>query len=352
MKLASIDVGTNSTRLLIVDYSKRNHALNFVTIAREMVITRIGKNLTKAGRISQLSAKRTLNVLSNYLNLINKEKVEKYRAIGTSALRQAKNSKWFLDFIEKRLGMKINIIDGKEEAALSFCGAVRNLNLILLKDKFPKAKYPDLDLFFNSSYRINDNNDKKNIKNINTKKTDGNVLVIDIGGGSTEFILGSLNGRIIFSESIDIGCVNLTEKFINYSKPAPEELELQNNYIRDKIKKLINKISENNFNLIIGLAGTISTLAAVDLKLTQYNRDKIHNHVLKFDNIKLIYDQFCQVDIDSRKKIIGLEEKRADIIISGTAILLEIMKMLGSDKILVSENDILNGIIYSILDFC
>ncbi len=178
------------------------------------------------------------------------------------------------------------------------------------------------------------------------------VLVIDIGGGSTEFILGSLNGRIIFSESIDIGCVNLTEKFINYSKPAPEDLELLNNYIRDKIRKTIDEIPKNNFNLIIGLAGTISTLAAVDLKLARYDRDKIHNHILKFDNIKLIYNQFCQVDMDSRKKITGLEEKRADIIISGAAILLEIMKMLGSDKILVSENDILDGIIYSILDFC
>jgi exopolyphosphatase / guanosine-5'-triphosphate,3'-diphosphate pyrophosphatase len=318
MKLASIDIGTNSIRLLIVDYSKKNHTLIFITIAREMVITRIGKNLSKAGRISRLSAKKTLDVLSDYLNLIKKEKVEKYRAIGTSALRQAKNSKWFLSYIEKRLGMKIDIIDGKEEAALSFCGAVKNLNLNLLKDK----------------------------------KIDNNILVIDIGGGSTEFILGSLNGRIIFSESIDLGCVNLTEKFINYSKPAPEDLELLNNYIRDKIEKLIIKISKNNFNLIIGLGGTISTLAAVDLKLARYDRDRIHNHILKFDNIKLIYDQFCQVDLDSRKKITGLEEKRTDIIIGGIALLLEIMKMLEFDKILVSENDILDGIIYSILDFC
>jgi exopolyphosphatase/guanosine-5'-triphosphate,3'-diphosphate pyrophosphatase len=315
MKLASIDVGTNSTRLLIVDYSKKNHTLSFITIAREMVITRIGKNLAKAGRISGLSAKRTLDVLSDYLNLIKKEKVEKYRAIGTSALRQAKNSKWFLNYIKNKLGIGIDVIDGREEAALSFCGAVKSLNF-------------------------------------NTKKTDGSVLVIDIGGGSTEFILGSLNGRIIFSESIDIGCVNLTEKFINYSKPAPEDLELLNNYIRGKIRKTIDEIPKNNFNLIIGLAGTISTLAAVDLKLARYNRDKIHNHILKFDNIKLIYNQFCQVNMDSRKKITGLEEKRADIIISGAAILLEIMKMLGSDKILVSENDILDGIIYSILDFC
>jgi exopolyphosphatase/guanosine-5'-triphosphate,3'-diphosphate pyrophosphatase len=318
MKLASIDVGTNSTRLLIVDYSKKIHAFSFITIVREMVITRIGKNLAKSGKISRLSAKMTLDVLSGYLSLIKKEKVKKYRAIGTSALRQAKNSKWFLDYIEKRLGMKIEVIDGKEEAALSFCGGVKNLNLNLLKGK----------------------------------KSDNNVLVIDIGGGSTEFIFGSLNGRIIFSESIDIGCVNLTEKFINYSKPAPEELELLNNYIRDKIEKLINKISKNNFSLIIGLGGTISTLASVDLKLVQYDRDKIHNHVLKFDNIKFIYDQFCQVDLDSRKKTRGLEEKRADIIIGGIAILLEIMKMLGFDKILVSENDILDGIIYSILDFC
>ncbi len=315
MRLASIDVGTNSTRLLVVDYSKKNHALSFITTAREMVIVRTGKNLAKTGRISQLSAKMTLDVLSGYLNLIKKEKVEKYRAIGTSALRQAKNSKWFLTYIKNKLGIEIDVIDGRQEAALSFCGAVKSLNF-------------------------------------NIKEPDGSVLVIDIGGGSTEFILGSLNGRIIFSESIDIGCVNLTEKFINYSKPAPEELKLLNNYIREKIEKLINKISKNNFNLIVGLGGTISTLVAVDLKLAKYDRDKIHNHVLKFDNIKLIYDQFCQVDLDSRKKTRGLEEKRADIIIGGIAIILEIMKMLGFDKILVSENDILDGIIYSILDFC
>ncbi|MCL4386388.1 MAG: Ppx/GppA family phosphatase [Cyanobacteria bacterium] len=323
MKLASIDIGSNSTRLLIVDYPKENYSsVNyspiFKIIARKTAITRISRNLTKTSLISGFSAGKTINVLNEYLNLIKKENVKKFRVVGTSALRKAKNSSWFINLVKSELGIKIDIISSSEEADLSFYGVVRNSDLI---SKIEPENFL--------------------------------ILVIDIGGGSTEFIQGNTDGKIIFKESIDIGCVNLTEKFINYNKkPEIKDLEMLQQYVNQRIKVISAKIKELGFNIIFGVAGTISTLSMVDLKLKKYNRGKIHGHILRIDNIKKIYNNFCSLDFESRKKIAGLETKRADIIIGGTAILIEIMNLLEPDKIIVSENDILDGIIYSILDFC
>jgi exopolyphosphatase / guanosine-5'-triphosphate,3'-diphosphate pyrophosphatase len=323
MKLASIDIGSNSTRLLIVDYSKENYSSVsndpiFKIIARKTSITRVGRNLTKTSLISDSSARKTIDVLKKYMNLINEENVEKFRVVGTSALRKAENSSWFMDLVKNELGIKIDIISGREESVLSFSGVVRNSDLI---SKIKLWNFP--------------------------------ILVIDIGGGSTEFILGNPDGKIIFKDSIDIGCVNLMERFINYKKkPEIEDLDLLQCYINEKIKGVTGKIKESGFNTIFGVAGTVSTLSMVDLKIKKYDREKIHGHILEIDDIKKIYNNFCNFDLESRKKITGLETKRADIIISGTAILIEIMELLKSDKIIVSENDILDGIIYSILDFC
>ncbi|MBU4450659.1 MAG: Ppx/GppA family phosphatase [Actinomycetia bacterium] len=315
MKLAAIDIGTNSTRLLISCCKKKpGSTYKLTTLAREMEITRIGKNLDKTGLISKHSAEETMEVLASYLKKIKGEGVESFRVVGTSALRKAKNTIWFKKLVNEKLGINVEVITGRQEARLSFCGALRGVAL---------SHQTDLK----------------------------NILVIDIGGGSTEFILGSHEDKIILVQSIDLGCVNLTERFIKNSagKPGNHELTDLNEFISTRLIDLVNKIKKRGFSILVGLAGTISTLAAVDLELLAYSKNKIHHHILSEQKIRQIYGLFCSVNLEERKKIAGLDPKRADIIISGTAILLQIMNMLDVEKLLVSEDDILDGIVYSLL---
>ena len=322
MKLASIDVGTNSVRLLITEYKNNK----FMTVKRCMQITRIGEDLEKTGKISADSAKKTLKALSEFNCLIKRENVTKLRAVGTRALRQASNSDWFLSDIYKKLGINIEIISGEEEAKLSLYGVVRELDINLIRSAISE----------DSKDSINKNR---------------NILVIDIGGGSTEFILSTLEGQIMSIESLNIGCVNLTEKFIGSDKPELDNLYNMKIFIRDKIKYVIERIRKNKYSSIIGLGGTITTVAAIDLKLVKYDRDKIHYHILSLKTINQIYANLCDLNLEERKDVVGLEPERADIIIGGMSILLEIMESSGG-KIIVSENDILDGIIYTMVDFC
>jgi exopolyphosphatase/guanosine-5'-triphosphate,3'-diphosphate pyrophosphatase len=177
---------------------------------------------------------------------------------------------------------------------------------------------------------------------------DKNVLVLDVGGGSTEFILGSIKGRIVFCRSIEDGSVSVTEKFLDEDKPKSEDIERLKAYINKRFSTITKRINETGFLSIIGLAGTITTLAAVDLKLSEYDREEIHRYSLRLEKIRKILLNFCSTGLKDRQNIVGLDPRRADIIIGGTVILIEIMELLKQDKILVSESDILDGIIYSI----
>ncbi|MDD3818476.1 MAG: Ppx/GppA phosphatase family protein [Actinomycetota bacterium] len=315
MKLAAIDTGTNSTRLLISDYNDGK----FVTLERKMEITRLGRDLDINNHfISADSARKTLKVISDYSRIMKSYDIIKYRAIGTSALRKAVNSKDFISLVEKETGIKIDIISGREEAFLSFYGAVKGANL----NSSNSEHGPD--------YRI---------------------LVIDIGGGSSEFILGDCDCNLEFTGSVDIGCVNLTERFLDSGVPCIEKINQMHSYVKERLGSTIASIKRFKPLYVIGVAGTITTLAAIDLKLTKYDSEKIHGHILDRDRIKEIYDFICEMDTEDRKKVTGLDPKRADIIIGGIAIVIETLKMLDCKSIYVSEKDILDGIIYTLADF-
>ncbi len=314
MKLASIDIGTNSTRLLIADYSKSK----FVPLERKMTITRLGKDLEQNNVILDDSAERTLDVVSDYCSLIKSYNIEKYRAVGTSTLRKASNSDWFISYIYKNSGIKVDVISGEEEASLSFYGSVREMNL---KSSYFKKKYS------------------------------GSILVVDIGGGSTEFILGDSSCNLKFIESINIGCVNLTERFIVNSIPDKGSLNRMHHYIKNSLKEVIGKIIQQYPISIVGVAGTITALAAIDLGLKKYDSKKIHRHVLSFKKIEGIYKNLCSLSLEERIEITGLDPKRVDVIIGGTAIVTEVLRLLKSNEIMASEKDILDGIIYSLIDF-
>ncbi|GAG68525.1 unnamed protein product [marine sediment metagenome] len=314
MKLASIDIGTHSTRLLITDYQNNK----FIPLERKMKITRLGKNLDENNMISKDSARKTVEALSDYRRLIGDYNVKKFRVVGTSAIRKASNSDWFISYVYKHLGMKIDVVSGQEEARLSFYGAVRDMDL-----NYPGCK----------------------------AKLTGKILVVDIGGGSSEFILGDCKYNLQLVESLNLGCVSLTEKFIGSSIPDTNSLSQMQQYIVNELEETTGKINLYKAAFIIGVAGTITTLAAIDLKLAAYNSEKIHRHILSLKKIENIYKNLCRLDLKGRKKVVGLHPGRADVIIGGTAIVLEVLKMLSKKDILVSERDILDGIIYTLVDF-
>ena len=214
--------------------------------------------------------------------------------------------------------MKIEVISGREEAKLSFYGAVRDMKL----NRLPRKA-----------------------------ESGARILVVDIGGGSSELILGDSNCNLEFAGSINLGCVSLTEKFIGSGIPDTGSLNRMQRHIANRLEEAIRRIRQHKSLFIIGVAGTITTLAAIDLKLKVYNREKIHKNILSFKRIEDIYKDLCRLDLEDKKKVVGLNPKRADIIIAGTAIVLEILKLLGSDDIMVSERDILDGIIYTLVDF-
>jgi len=314
MKLAAIDIGTNSTRLLITDYRNKE----FFPLERKMEITRLGKSVDKNKTIQKDSARKTLEVLSGYWRMLKYYDVKKYRAVGTNVVREASNGNWFVSYICEHLGMRIDIVSGREEARLDFYGAVRNV----------VSNHPAL-----------------------KPETGAAILVLDVGGGSTEFILGDCNCKLELVKSIDLGSVSLTERFIDSGIPDNDDLNKMRHYITNKLEETIEKIKTHKSLFIIGVAGTITTLAAIDLKLKVYDGQKIHNHILDFERIEEIQRHLCGLDLEKRKKVAGLDPARADIIIGGTEIVLMILKMLDRREILVSERDILDGIIYTLIDF-
>ncbi len=349
MILAALDIGTNSTRLLICKYSlsfnKDQKNQRITPLIRKTQITRLGKNLGKENKITIESAENTIKVLEKYLKIMSTYNVVKFRAVGTRILRDAKNSSWFTEYVYNKLNIKIDVISGQEEARLSFLGAYKGLILenISIKNKVK------------TSHHINQNKIKitEDYKTFelckNTKKIKNSlVLVLDIGGGSTEFIIGNLNGEILNIFSIPIGSVVVSEKFLNSNKPNSFQVFQISKFINDELLLTLNNIKKYDFLFVVGLAGTISTLAMIDLNLKRYNRDKIHGYCLNYDNILNIQKKLCSMNLGDRKKIAGLEKKRADIIIGGTQILINIMNHLRIKKIFVSQSDILDGIIYSI----
>jgi len=304
MRFAAIDIGTNSTRLLV----KEIHGSSYLDLVRDMKITRLGENLDKTRVISDKAALRTCRAIEEYKEVINKSNVEKVKTIGTEALRKAENSGRFQNMVKEKTGLEVEVIDGLEEARLSFLG----------------------------------------VTYLQETHLDKNILIIDIGGGSTEFILGTKRSGTVFLESIDIGSVVLTENIQPGKKNIDEAIHL----VKTKLTKTLQRLKDYKIFKVIGLAGTITTLASIDLGLVSYKREKIHLHCLSFSKIISMLKSFLEKDLEERKKIVGIDSRRADIIIAGTIILKVILEHLNIKKITVSENDILDGIIYSILDFC
>lgn len=303
--VAAVDCGTHSTRLLVRDADR--------VLARLMTITRLGEGVDASGRLSGAAMDRTLATLRRYREVIEGHDVERARVTASSAVRDADNRGELLHVIEDVVGVRPHLLSGAEEGRLAFAGATATLD--------PAA---------------------------------GPFLVADIGGGSTELVVGPLPGRPAeppVARSIDVGCVRLTEKYLQSDPPAPEELSNAVGLVRDYLEEVVREVPEvREARRLIGLAGTVTTMAAVEIGLPSYDGERIHHFVLTRAAVEDVFRTLATEPLADRVWNPGLERERADVIVGGAVILVTIMRHLGFEECLVSEHDILDGIAMSLLD--
>ncbi len=303
-RLASIDCGTNSIRLLV---GEPNRDGQFATIDRRMRITRLGQGVDATGELAADAIERTLTVLREFRGVMDDLGVERVRIAATSAARDASNREDFFSAAHDIVGARPELLSGTEEGHLSFLGATADLD-----------------------------------------KSQGPFLVVDIGGGSTEFIVGTDDAEDVIS--VDIGCVRLTEKQLHHDPPQPEELSialsLVDSYLDDVRRELPAAADARTF---VGVAGTITTVAAVEIGLAEYDRDRIHHFRLTRAAAEDVFRTLATETREARIANPGLEEARADVIVGGCCVLVAIFRSFGFDECLVSEADILDGLLYSLL---
>ncbi|MFZ3066309.1 MAG: Ppx/GppA phosphatase family protein [Nitrospirota bacterium] len=298
--LAGIDIGTNTVRLLIADVKDK---YNFKEIRSERRITRLGEGLIENRRLLPSAEERTIFVLKEFGEILKGYPVEALAAVATSAVREAENGKEFVERIKVEADFDVEVISGEEEARRTFLGVVAGLN-------------------------------NKN----------GSLLIMDIGGGSTEFIV-SKNAEVLSSISTGLGVVKLTEKFVKSELLTDKELEGLKNAIEKEVKGLKDSFNSASEATFVGTAGTITTLAAIDQNLTLYNPLCINNYILKKKSVDRIFENLKSMTIEERLNIPALEKGREDLIIAGTAIVLSVMEKFGFREMTVCDYGLREGIV-------
>lgn len=298
MKIGAIDIGTNSMRLLVAEYidGKLYNREKFVNT------TRIGQGVDSEGYISEEAIERNIKALKEFSDIANEKGCEYIYCIGTSALRDSKNGNEFIDLAKVETNVDVDIISGEEESNLGFIGVLQGLD---------------------------DTN---------------NILVLDIGGGSTEFILGDESG-IKYAKSENVGALRMTEKFLVTDPICENEFEDMSNFIGETISDTINILKEKNIRQIVGIGGTITSVSAINQELETYSMEKIHGSKVNEKELDNILQNLKKMTLNDKKNIKGLQPKRADIITAGVRILNIIMKKLEKENIIVSEYDNLEGLI-------
>ena len=303
--VAAVDCGTNSTRLLV---ARASDGGGLGTLEREMVITRLGAGVDASGALAPDAVERTLEALRRFRSTIDRHGVERVRVTATSAARDASNREELFSAAEEVLGIRPELLDGAEEARLSFLGAVAELD-------------PD----------------------------DGPFLVVDIGGGSTEFAVGAgpePEGTL----SVDVGCVRLTEQYLHSDPPRPEELSAAISVAEAYLDDVVREVPQTrDASLMVGLAGTVTTVAAVELGLAHYDRRLIHHFRLSRNAAEDVFRTLATEARADRVHNPGLEEARADVIVGGCCILVAVLRYFELDSCLVSEADILDGLARSLV---
>ncbi|MDK4247549.1 Ppx/GppA phosphatase family protein [Corynebacterium accolens] len=309
-RVAAIDCGTNSIRLLISEIDEDGKVRD---ITRTMEIIRLGQGVDATGEIAPDALERARVALEGYVRQMKFEKVTRVRMVATSATRDAKNQQEFFDMTAELLGQiqsgaKAEVISGEEEALLSFNGAVADME-------------PDR----------------------------GPFCVIDLGGGSTEFVVGTADEEILRSHSAYMGCVRLTERIMRTDPPTESEIEIASEYVAERMGEVEKIVPMSKARTIVGCAGTFTTLSALAQGLERYDPDAIHGSELRFDALRVLLKQLVSVPSEERALNPVIHPGRADVIGGGAVAVEGIMQLIertsDARSFFISEKDILDGII-------
>ena len=301
MRVAAIDCGTNSIRLLIADIENGQ----LTDVVRTMIIVRLGEGVDKTGEFSQGALERTFAAADVYAALIAEHKPEVVRFVATSASRDVSNRHVFVAGIKERLGIEPDVIIGDEEARLSFLGATADLANDVNP---PEAPY----------------------------------LVVDIGGGSTEFVLGTTAPESAISTNV--GCVRMTERHLIADPPTADQIAAATSDIDDAIRLAAATVPLDRAASLIGLAGSVTTVAALALGLDAYDSSKIHGSRISAADVHRITQELLVMRRSQRAALGPMHEGRVDVIGGGALVLDRIMTLTGINEVVVSERDILDGI--------
>ncbi len=295
---AVIDIGTNSVRLLIADGAGRE-------LERVMRMTRLGQGVDVSGVLAPDAIARTVAVLSEYARAMGRHAVTRVRAVATSAARDATNGAEFFAAAEAALGVRPELLSGDEEARLSFEGATHGLSA---------SRRP--------------------------------FLVIDLGGGSTEFVLGSERPEAAIS--LQMGCVRMSERHLRSDPPTVAERRACEVDVRGQLARVRAVMDVSRAGCVVGLAGTVTALSAMQLGLTRYDATRTHHSHLSAAQVSASCDRLARATVAERRMLL-VEPARAEVIVGGAVVLATLMSELGIGELLVSERDILDGLAISLL---
>lgn len=309
-RVAAIDCGTNSIRLLVAQLPdpSAGPAAPLVDLTRRMEIVRLGQGVDRTGRLDPAAIERTRVVLAEYAEQIRALGAERIRMCATSASRDASNAGDFRAMVLATLGVEPEVVTGDEEARLSFTGAVRGL----------------------------------------PADARGPYLVVDIGGGSTEFVVGDRDLTVAGAVSVDVGCVRMTERHLGADPPTDEQIAAATADITAAVDRALDMVPGRQAATLIGLAGSVTTVTAIAEGLTGYDPSRIHHARVSYERVAAITADLLAKSAEQRLAIPAMHPGRADVIGAGALVLRVIMERAGFSSVIASEHDILDGIAWSL----
>lgn len=302
MRVATIDIGTNTTLLLVAE---RGSAGPLVPVLERATITRLGEGVDRSRRLAPEALSRTCACLDEYALLISASRVDRVGVVGTSAMRDANGGESLVSHVRSRMGVDVRVLSGDEEARLTFRGALSGLPF----------------------------DDRRE------------VGVFDIGGGSTEVVIGrrasGSSPELRFAESFDIGSVRLTERFVAHDPPAAVELDAIERAAAETLGSVPALEAES---CPVGVAGTVTTLAAVALGVVPYDAPRVHGCELTREQLGGVVEHLARLDLETRRKVPGIEPKRADVIVAGGLVALALLEHWNARTLVVSDRGVRWGL--------
>lgn len=306
-RVAAVDCGTNSIRLLIADVDREQSTLT--DVVRVMETVRLGEGVDRTGEFSSAALQRTFGACERYAEQLHMHGVDKVRFVATSASRDVSNRAQFVDGVRQRLGVTPEVISGEEEAELSFSGAISSLAASIGSDS---------------------------------------ALVVDIGGGSTEFVRGTTQEGVAAAHSVDIGCVRMTERHLRADPPTQQQLASAIRDIDAAIDQAASAVDLGRTRTLVGLAGSVTTVAALALDLPEYDAVAINGSRVSAVDVERVTKRLLAMTRAQRALLPVMHPGRVDVIGGGALILHRIVVRGAFDEVLVSEHDILDGIAWAL----